>query len=238
LQQDDNDQQLDPSKEFVTFDVPARSSDSVPDYRRIHSVPEEGESDEWQREVEALGPLSTFEEEIRKKRIELERTLKTNPTNTSAWLQLSTLRTNPAQGPSGLSLGAMDPAVIAATRAENEVSMSVLNRALAAHPDNAFAPDLHLAFLSAAEQVWPVERVHERWRNVLREMSRSGDSILKVWLAYVDWCEGPGFGSSGHGTEMSAVEAVIDAFTGCLQAMSGIESGESSITWSDKADRW
>lgn len=199
-------------------------------------MPEEVESDEWQSEVEALGPLSTFEEEIRKKRIELERTLKTNPTNTSAWLQLSTLRANSAQGPPGSSLGAIDPAVIAATRAENEVSMSVLNRALAAHPDNAFALDLHLAFLSAAEQVWPVERVHERWRNVLREMSRSGDSILRIWLAYLDWCEGPGFGSSGHGTAMSAVEAVIDAFTACLQAMSGIESGESPITWSNKAD--
>jgi hypothetical protein len=68
-------------------------------------------------------------------------------------------------------------------------------------------------------------------------MGGPGDSMLRVWLAYLDWCEGPGFGSSGHGTEMSAVEAVIDAFTACLRAMSGIESGEFPITWSNRADR-
>jgi hypothetical protein len=121
------------------------------------------------------------------------------------------------------SLNGVDPSQLPQTRANVEVTLSILSRGLEAHPANIHSADLHLQYLQAAEAFWPAEKVTARWKNVLRELQDTSEGaevdqhgIMKVWLGYIAWREGVGFGKGGSTV---GVDEVIDVYIECIETL-------------------
>ncbi|CAE6358374.1 unnamed protein product [Rhizoctonia solani] len=97
----------------------------------------------------------------------LQARVKEYPTDISAWMAL--LKHNVAPARDGL--------------AHAEISVSVLSKALAAHPANRQSPSLRLRFLRAGEIVWPHQQLEKEWEEVLKDFPHDGD----VWTEWVGW---------------------------------------------------
>ncbi|KAJ1311121.1 hypothetical protein OPQ81_009622 [Rhizoctonia solani] len=93
--------------------------------------------------------------------------VKEYPTDISAWMAL--LKHNVA------------PAKDALARAD--MAVSVLSKALAAHPANRQSPSLRLRFLRAGEILWPPQQLEKEWDDVLKDFPHDGD----VWTEWVGW---------------------------------------------------
>lgn len=114
-----------------------------------------------------------------------------HPTDLQAWMAL--LKYN------------ITPAPNALTRAE--IAVSVLTKALAAHPANRQSSSLRLRLLRAGEMVWPDERLEQEWQDVLRDFPQDGD----VWSEWVGW----------RMRVMPGIEAVIENIQYALQVLQG-----------------
>ncbi|CAE6449252.1 unnamed protein product [Rhizoctonia solani] len=93
--------------------------------------------------------------------------VKEYPTDIAAWMAL--LKHNVA------------PARDALARAE--MAVSVLSKALAAHPANRHSPSLRLRYLRAGEIIWPHQELEKEWEEVLKDFPHDGD----VWTEWVGW---------------------------------------------------
>jgi hypothetical protein len=120
----------------------------------------------------------------------LEENIATNPASIDTWLALlhQTLSTTPTTSKN-------------ATKARSEITLSILSRALAAHPDNAKNKVLRILYLKAGEEVWQDDKLREEWD----EAFKYGDiEILMEWLA---WQIRKGHGGL-DGLVTSAVKAI------------------------------
>jgi hypothetical protein len=93
--------------------------------------------------------------------------VKEYPTDISAWMALLKNNVAPAQN----------------ELARAEMAVSVLSKALAAHPANRRSPSLRLRFLRAGEIVWPSQQLEKEWQGVLADFPHDGD----VWAEWVGW---------------------------------------------------
>ncbi|CAE6511410.1 unnamed protein product [Rhizoctonia solani] len=93
--------------------------------------------------------------------------VKEYPTDISAWMALLKHNVAPAQD----------------TLARAEMTVSVLSKALAAHPANRRSPSLRLRFLRAGEIIWPRDQLEKEWEEVLKDFLHDGD----VWTEWVGW---------------------------------------------------
>ena len=211
----------DPKMLFISFDLPHRKPPEpfdLPTYRDI-SQPETEDTGLMEADLQGL---STVEQETRSRTIAAEQHLKQHPEDFDCWIAYSTLHL----GNSDTRAVGSDPAQIPTTRAAAEVTLSILSRALSAAPENSVSTPLHIAYIHAAEAVWPPEQITERWKNVLRvlgEAMRNGaknmqDGMMGVWLAYLEWREGQGFGKSEEGKAGGGVDEVVEVYAECLRA--------------------
>jgi hypothetical protein len=113
------------------------------------------------------------------------------PTDISAWMAL--LKHNVAPAQDGL--------------ARAEMTVSVLSRALAAHPANRRSPSLRLRLLRAGEIVWPPQQLEQEWKDVLTDFPQDGD----VWSEWVGW----------RMRVMRSVEYTIGDIAHALEALHG-----------------
>ncbi|CAE6433907.1 unnamed protein product [Rhizoctonia solani] len=97
----------------------------------------------------------------------LQARVKEYPMDISAWMAL--LKHNVAPARDGL--------------AHAEMAVSVLSKALAAHPANRQSPSLRLRFLRAGEIIWPQQQVEKEWEEMLKDFPHNGD----VWAEWVGW---------------------------------------------------
>ncbi|KAF8761004.1 Peptidase family M41 [Rhizoctonia solani] len=93
--------------------------------------------------------------------------VKEYPMDISAWMALLKHNVAPAQN----------------ELARAEMAVSVLSKALAAHPANGRSPSLRLRFLRAGEIIWPSQQLEKEWEGVLRDFPHDGD----VWTEWVGW---------------------------------------------------
>ncbi len=243
IRPDDEDTSFDPRSSFVAFDIrPRRPLDTseTPTYRNISRVDEKDDDEEADVLDTALSRFWTLEEDLRRRTTEMARHLQQHPDDVETWITYSTihLKLSPELA-SGQNAGVINPAKPPQTRANAEVTLSILARALDAHEQNTASPRLHIAYVHAAETIWPPEKVTERWKNVLRELSgRRGrqveEGIMAVWLGYIEWREGQGFGKSADGREgLGGVEEVVDVYVGCLASLGNSKrSGKCDSLWS------
>jgi hypothetical protein len=228
---------FDSSISFILFDPgtsrlgPPLISDVVPSFRDL-DVSFTAEFKHQQGEIDdALGDLPTTDDDIRRQTVELEQYLRDHRDNVDAWIKLSTLHVQ--VDPSAPTPYSSSPQ--ATTRAAAEVSMSILDRALNAHPRNMASVVLHLAHFRAAEVVWPAARLRERWRNVLLQLVEDhrtvgkgvqDEDLLDFWMAYLNWSEGPGFSAHGDREEVHGVDRVLETYVECLRSTTNtINSG-------------
>ncbi|OCF54309.1 hypothetical protein L486_08223 [Kwoniella mangroviensis CBS 10435] len=206
-----DDQAFDSSAPYIDFDLkPARQATDLPSYRDIHQ-PQEDEDLELAEIQGAIGSYSTLEEEVRRETVDTEQYLKSHRGDIDRWIKYSQLHLKLSPDLTSRS----DVAQISSkTRAEAEVTLSILSRALDAEEANFNSTKLHLAYLQAAEQFWPNDKVTNRWKNVLRELSEKNDQVdmMDLWLGYITWREGNGFGKGDGG----GVDEVVEVYEECI----------------------
>lgn len=116
---------------------------------------------------EPEGTFLTAHQETMKR---LEQQLTTNPLLVSNWLLLlsHTLSTIPITSKN-------------ATKARSEITLSILGRALSAHPSNASSKVLRLKYLRAGEDSWHESKLRAEWEDALK----LGD--IDVWMEWLMW---------------------------------------------------
>lgn len=151
-----------------------RSGD--PSYRSItHSKndPDTDESD-WS-EDESLGssgsesdttPVTSLQATLK----ELEEKLAAEPSSVETWLSLltHTLSTVPLLSKN-------------APKARAEIAISILSRALSAHPDNSRSKKLRIKYLKAGEDIWQEAKLLSEWEDALKV------DDAEIWLEWLDW---------------------------------------------------
>ena len=132
-------------------------SDSESDLER-ESETEESDSD---------GPILTSYQESLKL---LERQLSENPTSVKLWLSLlaQTLSTVPLLSKN-------------ATKAQAEITLPVLSRAISADPTNAKSKVLRIKYLKAGEEVWQESKLEDEWEKALKVGG------AEIWMEWLEW---------------------------------------------------
>ncbi|KAK8866141.1 hypothetical protein IAR55_001292 [Kwoniella newhampshirensis] len=223
LRPSDGADTFDPSSRFIAFDVkPPRNETDAASYRNIYHAEAEDEDDLIALQS-IVGSYSTLEQEVRRRTTEIERHLRAHPEDVQVWIEYSKLHLRLSQE-TDRTTGLVDPATLPTTRARAEVTLSILSRALDATEGNGWSTKLHLAYLRAAEAFWPAEKVTGRWKNVLSELGERGgqeieEGMMEVWLGYIAWREGQGFGKEEG--KSGGVDEVVDVYVECLGKLQG-----------------
>ncbi|ODO05840.1 hypothetical protein I350_04901 [Cryptococcus amylolentus CBS 6273] len=231
-----SDRQLDYDTSFVAFDSrPKRLEEpDLPSYRSIthQDLPDEGKGGEYELVEDAIGSFATAEQEVRKKTVDMERRLKEQPEDEDAWIEYSTLHLQ--LSPEAERVPGVDQTRLATTKAQAEVTLSILSRALNATPENGYSIALHLAYIRSAEKIWPGRKVTERWKNVLRELGQASDrrpgleeGMMKLWLGYIEWREGQGFGKGDGEESGGGVDEVVDVYVECIERLKNGMGGDA-----------
>lgn len=191
----------------------------LPDYRTILHEKEESED-----ELEGvLGQVTTLQDSLKAKRVEFERHLSQHPDDVKEWIKYSTLHLQ--EQPSSVRKTGVDQASQPTTRANAEVTLWLLERALNAHRSNFYSTELHIAFLHAAESFWPADKVTQRWQNVISQLSSRApeEEMIRLYLGYIDWREGQGLGSSGND---GGIDEVVNVYIEVLDRLRATSDGE------------
>lgn len=105
-------------------------------------------------------------------------------------------------------------------RAQLEVTLAILDRALKVVPIRDRVPVV-LDQLATAETLWKPEQVEVRWQEILDEMERvlsremsMVDDMMSIWVAYLEWIEGLGFGRNGR-----TVDNVISTYENIFERL-------------------
>ena len=228
------DDDFDHHTAFVEFETePERPADpeDAPDYRSITRPNESEETHEMPDKT--LSSLATLEQDVRRRTADMERHLKAHPDDAESWISYSTFHLKLSPELSNRSVNAsIDPLGLPQNRASAEVTLSILARGLDAHPENFFSTPLHIADLRAAEMFWPPEKITSRWKNVIRELGERrmksgqmmGQEMIHIWLGYIEWREGAGWGKSEEKGE-TGVDEVIEVYVECLDKLRAEDFG-------------
>ena len=100
----------------------------------------------------------------------LEEQLAADPTSINTWLSLlsHTLSTVPIASKN-------------APKARSEITLSILQRALSAHPQNASSKALRLRYLKAGEETWHESKLRAEWEDALKVGG------IEMWIEWLDW---------------------------------------------------
>ncbi|KAI0094968.1 NRDE-2, necessary for RNA interference-domain-containing protein [Irpex rosettiformis] len=100
----------------------------------------------------------------------LEVQLSTDPTSVQTWILLL-----------AHTLAGIPPDTKNAQKVRADVTLSVLARALSAHPSNAQSSELRLKYLSACEYTWTPEALNKEWETSLKF------GTTELWIQWLDW---------------------------------------------------
>ncbi|KAJ3844301.1 NRDE-2, necessary for RNA interference-domain-containing protein [Lentinula raphanica] len=110
--------------------------------------------------------LTSHEETLRK----LEQQLSADPSSIDTWLRLL------SQTLSTTNITTKD-----ARKARSDQTISILSRALSAHPRNASSASLRLKYLRAIEELWSESECLPKWEDALK----LGD--INIWMEWFEW---------------------------------------------------
>ncbi|OBZ78739.1 Protein NRDE2 [Grifola frondosa] len=137
----------------------------------------------------------------------LEERLTADPSSIPTWLTLLSH-----------TLSTVPPTTKNANRARAEIALSVLSRAIHAHPSNSHSRVLRLKHLKAGEEVWHESRLQFEWEDALKV----GD--IELWMEWLDWkirrCE-------------KGMEGLVEASGRVLRALDigGKDIGKLRVFW-------
>ncbi|KAF8078751.1 NRDE-2, necessary for RNA interference-domain-containing protein [Lyophyllum atratum] len=153
-----------------------RRDQNEPSYRSITASKDDADSDaesstassddESSDEEAGTVTLTSHQETLKL----LEHQLNEDPTAVDKWLQLlsHTLSTIPVTSKN-------------ATTARSEIAISILARALSAHPRNGASKLLRLRYMKAGEEVWHESKVRAEWEEALKLGG------FEIWMEWLEW---------------------------------------------------
>ncbi|TFK30778.1 hypothetical protein FA15DRAFT_580325 [Coprinopsis marcescibilis] len=100
----------------------------------------------------------------------LEQRLANEPESVHTWISLL-----------DLTLSTVPIASKNATKARCDIALSVLSRALAAHPTNNLSKVLWIKYLKAGEEIWPQRQLLEQWEKALKVGG------VEIWMEWLEW---------------------------------------------------
>lgn len=123
----------------------------------------DGSSDE---DDDGTPPLTSHQQTLKS----LEQQLTSNPSSASTWISLvsQTLSTIPDTSKN-------------ATAARSEITVSILSRALSAHPQNHTSRILRLKYLKAGEEIWHESKLRAEWDDALKIGG------IDIWMEWLEW---------------------------------------------------
>lgn len=134
-------------------------------------------------------PLTALQETLK----EIETRISTCPSDIASWLRLLSH-----------TLSTVAITTKNATRARSEITLSVLTRALSAHPDNARSRSLRIKYLKAGEEIWPEEKLRSEWEDALKV------NDIELWMTWLDWTVR--MGTRGVAGIVEDARRVLDVF--------------------------
>ncbi|KAI0756690.1 NRDE-2, necessary for RNA interference-domain-containing protein [Daedaleopsis nitida] len=137
----------------------------------------------------------------------LEERLAHNPCDVSTWISLLSH-----------SLSNVPITSKNASRARNEISLSILKKALSAHPDNGRSTILRLKYLRAGEELWEDAKLLAEWEDAIKMDS------TELWMSWLDW-------RVRHAHDL--LDTLVDDFTRIARALMtrGDETGLLRAQW-------
>ncbi|KAH7928477.1 DUF1740-domain-containing protein [Leucogyrophana mollusca] len=150
------------------------------------------------------------------------------PVLTSHQLSLKSLEgklsSDPSSVPNWLSLVACSLSSIPltsknATKTRAEVTLSILSRALSAHPRNSNSTMLRLKYLKSGEEVWHESKVRAEWDEALKIGG------IDIWMEWLEW---------RIRTGVNGVDGIIKDATRVLDALGDHEEtevGRLRVVW-------
>ncbi|KAF9527838.1 NRDE-2, necessary for RNA interference-domain-containing protein [Crepidotus variabilis] len=201
--------------------LPSRKGPRKPEesYRSITTAKDDSDSSSASEDNEPLSEssdedsqptLSAHQQAI----ATLSQTLTANPTSIPTWIAL--LRAN---------LSTIPLSSKNAIQARAEVTLSILSRALEAHPSNSQNKVLKILHLKAGEEVWHESKLRAEWEDALKKAKGAEDmDILMEWL---EWKIRKGQGG---------LDAIVDAITRLLNKIGDsvgedVEIGKLRVFW-------
>lgn len=135
----------------------------------------------------------------------LEEQLSADPTSISTWLSLlsHTLSTVPITSRN-------------APKARSEITLSILQRALSAHPQNASSKALRLRYLKAGEETWHESKLRAEWEDALKVGG------IEMWIEWLDW---------RIRKVEKGMDGVVEDAKRVLAAVRGDETGMLRVLW-------
>ncbi|KAI6007197.1 NRDE-2, necessary for RNA interference-domain-containing protein [Pisolithus albus] len=160
----------------------------------------DSESSEGQEDNsdEDEGPLSLPSEQLAIK--DLEQKIVLQPSSVETWLCLVTR-----------SLATVPPTSKNASTVRAEITLSILDRALTAHPANRTSRRLRLMYLRAGEEVWYESKLQVEWEEALKLGG------VEIWLEWLEW-------RIRKSTE--SIDSVVTDAMRALQALGGSPDSE------------
>ncbi|KAH9837066.1 NRDE-2, necessary for RNA interference-domain-containing protein [Rhodofomes roseus] len=135
----------------------------------------------------------------------LEERLSADPASVPTWLSLlsHTLSTVPITSKN-------------APKARSEITLSILQRALSAHPQNASSKVLRLRYIKAGEETWHESKLRAEWEDALKVGG------IEMWMEWLDWRIRKG---------EKGVEGIVEDAKRVLGAVIGDEIGMLRVLW-------
>ncbi|KAI6104062.1 NRDE-2, necessary for RNA interference-domain-containing protein, partial [Pisolithus croceorrhizus] len=138
---------------------------SLQDEADTDSESSEGQED---NSDEDEGPLALPSDQLAIK--ELEQKIALQPSSVESWLSLVTR-----------SLATVPPTSKNASTVRAEITLSILDRALTAHPANRTSRRLRLIYLRAGEDVWYESKLQVEWEEALKLGG------VEIWMEWLEW---------------------------------------------------
>lgn len=130
----------------------------------------EGESSEGD-ETDTFIPMGSLQATLKS----LEEHLSKDPSSIPTWLSLLSH-----------TLSTVPPTSKNASKARSDITLSLLSRALSAHPDNKRSWALRLKYLKAGEEEWSEGKLKVEWEDALRGCG-GGRDAMEMWMEWLDW---------------------------------------------------
>jgi hypothetical protein len=110
---------------------------------------------------------------------ELENILSRSPDDETAWIKLW-----------NISIKSVPKSMGRGSRAQAEISLSILRRAIDAHDSNRYSPRLRLLYIEHGAEIWSEDQIRVEWGNIMSELGDNRSPVWKrgvIWMAWLEW---------------------------------------------------
>jgi NRDE-2, necessary for RNA interference len=186
-----------------------RGQQDAQDYRSITKRPtdsdsnsSDSDSDQPSTDDDSDSMQLTSYQEMTKS---LDQKLTANPSSISTWLSMlsHSLSTVPLTSKN-------------AVKARSEITVSLMSRALSAHPDNTSSKIIRLKYLMAGEEIWHESKLRAEWENALKIGG------AEIWMEWLEW---------RMRTKNRGINGMVEDAVRVLQSIGQDELGKVRVLW-------